>query len=249
MLRWVLLLLVPLPLAAPALGQGNEHFRVRIDGGSFRPLYAQLGEEVVTVAPFTLDTRPVSRAEFERFVKAEPRWQRSHIAALFADEDYLSSWANDTTATGDLEAPVTEVSWFAAKAYCGWAGGRLPTTAEWEYVARADEASRDAASTMAFRERALELAFGRGEPFRSVWGVYGLHGGPQEWVYDFPSIFAGSDSRVTSRKEAALTCATGATMSGGSVDYAAFLRYSMRASVEARTTARNLGFRCAGDVR
>lgn len=250
------LLLLPLPVegSGAAAGAGDRGAaRVRIDGGTYRPLFAQPGETVVRVRPFLIDARAVTRAEYRSFLAANARWQPDRVPALFADANYMSGWREP--AADDAEVLATEISWFAARAYCRAQGARLPTTDEWELLARADETDRDGASGGDFLRRTLELALGRREAppsvrsgFRSVWGVWGLHGAVNEWVLDFNTSFASADSRETTDGNRALTCAAGATSTGDMRDYAAFMRYAFRAAADARSTARNLGFRCALDA-
>ena len=83
-----------------------------------------------------MDVYPVTNAEFLEFVKKNPKWKRSQVKKLFADETYLKDWIDDETPGANQlpKSPVTNVSWFAAKNYCECEGKRLPTVDEWEYV-------------------------------------------------------------------------------------------------------------------
>lgn len=253
---------------AVATAGGTVPERVPIPGGRYRPLYRQpvrgasrdtLLRRVVAVdvRPFQLDRTPVTNAQYLEFVRSHPEWRRSCVSRLFADEAYLHHWRGelDPGPGAPLSSPVVYVSWFAARAYCAAQGGRLPMVAEWELVAAADETRCDASRDRKFLERVRDW-YGRpsaavlpevGHTFRDVWGVEDMHGLVWEWTLDFNSALVSGESRADASLERGLFCGAGASGASDFADYAAFMRFGYRASLQARYTTAQLGFRSAYD--
>ena len=229
--------------------------RVAIPAGSYRPLYGRPTDAPVHVAAFRLDRDPVTRGDFLAFVRANPEWRRGAVRPLFADRaGYLAEWRGELDAgdAADLRRPAAGVSWFAARAYCAWRGGRLPTVAEWEYAAAASATARDASRDGDFVQRLVTLYATRARPLAPVdagavnaYGVRGLHGLAWEWVADFNSVLVSDDSRGVGGRDHDLFCASAAIGATDPSNYAAFLRYAVRAGLTGRTTLESLGFRCA----
>jgi sulfatase modifying factor 1 len=249
-----LALLLALPLPAPGSGGAPASAGMaRIPAGSYTPLYVRDAGRA-RVDAFELDRRPVTRGEYLEFVRADPRWRRGEAKPVLAGRGYLAGWpgALDAGGAAALRQPVTEVSWFAARAYCGAQGKRLPTTDEWEYAAAASETVRDAARDPDFTARLLGMytaprdpAAPVGSTFRNAYGVWDLHGLVWEWVADFNNVLASDDSRGTAAKDHKLYCAGGSVGTSDPSNYPAFLRFAFRAGLTGRSTTRNLGFRCA----
>ncbi|MDR2258720.1 MAG: SUMF1/EgtB/PvdO family nonheme iron enzyme, partial [Treponema sp.] len=101
----------------------------------------------ISIGAFRISETEVSAASYAAFVSARPQWGRENLESLreqgLATGDYLAEGASPE----GTEA-VTQISWYAAGAYCAWLSTllppsmetyevRLPTEAEWEYAAKA----------------------------------------------------------------------------------------------------------------
>ncbi|STZ52712.1 Serine/threonine-protein kinase pkn1 [Neisseria dentiae] len=148
-----------------------------------------------------------------------------------------------------MNKPVTNVSWFAAHAYCTAQGKRLPTIDEWEFAGQASQTRINGTAEPGYNRTILDwYAEGSRKGLRDVgqskpnyWGIHDMHGLIWEWTEDFNSSLLTSASAAGSN----MFCSGASAGSADPSDYAAFMRYGIRTSLQAKFVLHNLGFRCA----
>jgi formylglycine-generating enzyme required for sulfatase activity len=245
-------------LAFVSATAGEPTNMVRIPTGEYQlPFREESEPKSVAVKEFLIDVYPVTNVDFLEFVRANANWRKSQVKRLFADEEYLRDWKADLD-LGNLNprAPVTRVSWFAARAYAKWSGKRLPMTAEWEMVALANETSANASGDRAFRQAlqnmylqpALDVLPAVGMGKSNYYGVHDMHGLVWEWVADFSTAMVTGDARGDTGLDRQLFCGGGGQGAKDRGDFPAFMRFAFRSSLSASYTVPNLGFRCVKDL-
>jgi formylglycine-generating enzyme required for sulfatase activity len=179
-------------------------------------------------------------------VGAYKRFAAGTGKAMPSAPDFNQGWSNE-------QMPIVKVSWDNAQAYCAWAGGRLPTEAEWEYAARAG-------STQARYGDLDEIAWHGSNSGGQAHVVaqkrpngFGLHdvlGNVWEWVNDWYDEKYYQHSPLQDPPGPA--SGRYRVLRGGSWDdipmFFRFLPVSYRDSGLPGFWCSNVGFRCCGEV-
>ena len=231
----------------------------------------------VTVADFYIDQYEINVQQFANFLNDIGGYTKKcdggqqDCAATGFETNFtflLNNVGFYEPVAGFGNYPINWVTWYGANDYCTWAGGRLPTEAEWEYAARGLDGRIYPWGNRPAPNAKLAL-FGQQQPYdvykqlqpvnafpegASPFGAENMAGSMWEWVADW---YAPDYQNTPDDGSANQDNSSGSKVvrGGGWTNPAENLRTSARMEmlpawrlIHTHSNFESVGFRCAYDV-
>jgi formylglycine-generating enzyme required for sulfatase activity len=217
----------------------------------------------VSLDAFWADAREVTNTDFKQFIDATgyvtdaEKNGKGWVWRDGWDEIEGADWRHPNGPTTDIKTrmdhPVVQVSWNDARAYCIWAGKRLPTEAEWECACRAGTLTQYSTGDTISHDQANYFGTGGrdrwdgtapvGSFAPNAFDLFDMHGNVWEWCgdcYDVEYYEQSPERNPVNTNDCKLR-----VMRGGAWDYCPLgMRSAYRAGDFPYSASDSRGFRC-----
>lgn len=212
---------------------------------------------VEIIQPFQIGTYEVSVANFRHYVQSNTISAKDRIIFKIFNQ-------------GAENLPVVYVSWEEIQKFIIWINNtkpdsdtgtyRLPTEAEWEYVARAGtgtiyffgNSSKQLAQYAWYNSNSLEIGDISPRPIgtkkANPWGVFDIYGNVWEWTSDYYE--ADHYQKSIHRTPSGPSKGSLKTIRGGSWNFdETYCRSTAREAYQPRYRSRSIGFRIIREIK
>lgn len=229
---------------------------LRVCRGQCKP--AMFGNETpmhrVYLDAYFLDKFLVTNARYREFVRVKGR-----PAPRNESRGKYTLWKGDAVPPAIMHQPVINVSWYDARAYCRWVGGRLPSEAEWEKAARGLDGLRypwgnetptpsHANYGRPWSGEKTMTPVDHFEKGKSPYGIYDMSGNVWQWTNDW---YAEHYYEVSPRKNPkGPKRGRNKTVRAGSwINIPAVIHSASRVGYDPLNRIYDIGIRCAKDTK
>lgn len=155
-------------------------------------------EHTVDLSDYSISKYEITNYQFSEFlndIECNSTGEYNDISYINISSNSCQVYFNEHGFFTDKDSfPVVEVTWYGAQAFCEWAGGSLPTEAQWEFAARGGNdgnptmysGSNTADNVAWYYANSSETLHSISDTLSSnKLGIYNMSGNAKEWCFDW----------------------------------------------------------------